>query len=273
MPQDLNILVVGCGGTGGFVSEGLCRLLINSDISIILIDHDRVEEHNLRRQHFFEGDVGKFKSQALAERLARQYGRPVGYSVYPYSSDLIGENYGGGLVKLMAQGIIIGCVDNAEARIAIAETFNRFSFGNWWIDAGNGFSSGQVLIGNTPKTEYLEGAFDDESNEVDRLPLPSWQLPGLLIPPTSNLNEAVRDCAEAVVADDQGPVINQAMATLVLEFVHRLLNNKLTWMGVYLDLDAGTLQAVPAEPITVARMCGVKVDTLIRKISIGRRGL
>ncbi|GAI45316.1 unnamed protein product, partial [marine sediment metagenome] len=71
------------------------------------------------------------------------------------------------------------------------------------------------------------------------------------------------DCAEAVIAEDQSPVINQAMATLVLEFMHQLLQGALCWMGAYLDMKAGTMQTVPAEPEILARMLGVKVDTLI----------
>ncbi|GAI05637.1 unnamed protein product, partial [marine sediment metagenome] len=27
LPEDFRIIVVGCGGTGSFVAEGLCRLL------------------------------------------------------------------------------------------------------------------------------------------------------------------------------------------------------------------------------------------------------
>ena len=81
------ITVVGCGGTGGFVAEGLCRLFQGREATIVLVDHDRVEPHNLLRQNFYAEDVGKFKSQALADRLARDYRRPVGYSVYPFRED------------------------------------------------------------------------------------------------------------------------------------------------------------------------------------------
>jgi len=268
MAQNFNIAVVGCGGTGGFVAEGLCRLLNGSDIPILLIDHDRVEPHNLVRQNFYAGDVGKFKSHALAERLSRQYGRRIGFSVYPYMHDLVGEDYGGGLATQAIRGIIIGCVDNADARRAISE---NMAFSNWWLDAGNGFASGQVLLGNATRRESLEGSFSEVYRMVNRLPIPSWQLPSLLAPPTKEKTDTL-DCAEAVAADEQGPVINQAMATLVLEFVHRMLKGTLTWMGAYIDLEAGTLQPVPAEPETVARMCGVKVDTLLMEgCSIGNR--
>ena len=92
------ITVVGCGGTGGFVAEGLCRLFQGREATIVLVDHDRVEPHNLLRQNFYRDDVGKFKSQALADRLARAYRRPVGYSVYPfkeYESQPHGHGYPG----------------------------------------------------------------------------------------------------------------------------------------------------------------------------------
>ena len=267
MQEDKKILVVGCGGTGSFVAEGLCRLLIGCADTIILVDPDRVEPHNLFRQQFFQGDVGKFKSQVLAERLSRQYGRPVGYTVYPYMADLIHKSWGAGFHTEAAQGIIISCVDNVAARREIAGTLK---FGSWWLDVGNGYSSGQVLIGNTRSVIELEGCFDEENQVVTALPQPSLQLPALLAPPTKRVIEDL-DCAEAVAAEDQSPVINQSMAVLVLEFIHRLMQQRLTWMGAYLDMEAGTLQTVPAEPEIVAGMLGVKVDTLVKPISKNKR--
>ena len=262
------MVVVGCGGTGGFVAEGLCRLLANINLDLLLVDHDRVEPHNLRRQNFFEGDVGKFKSQVLAERLARQYGRKIGYSVYPYERSLLNEP-AGGLGTRIVRGIIIGCVDTPHARKIIHDSIDH---GDWWLDAGNGYQSGQVLIGNIKDVDGLEQAFSDIDHIVDKLPLPSLQLPSLLTAYTSPESNQ-KDCAEAVEENIQSPVINQAMAMLVLEFVYKLLSDKLTWMGAYIDLETGTLQTVPAEPVTVARMFSVKVDTLIARLecSVGRR--
>ena len=250
------LVVVGCGGTGSFVADGLCQMLVNSELDILLVDYDRVEEHNLLRQSFFEGDVGKFKSRVLAERLARQYGRKIGWSVYPYERDLINEATRIGMRVI--PGIIIGCVDESASRRSIARSLK---WGDWWLDAGNGYQSGQVLIGNTDSVEGLVDAFNDTEHTVDKLPTPSLQVPTLLAEP-SVPRARQQDCAEAVEENMQSPIINRAMATLVLEFVYKLLAGKLTWMGVYLDLEAGTMQHVPAEPVTVARMLGVKVDTL-----------
>ena len=268
MIDNPKIVVVGCGGTGSEVAEGLCRLLVGSNAPLILIDYDRVKPHNLLRQRFFESDVGKFKSQALAERLARQYGRPIQYSVYPYDTELIDTQIGSLMHTRISQGIIIGCVDTPQARRSIA---HDFGYGNWWLDAGNGYSSGQVLFGNANGPDQMQGAFEERLKLVDRLPLPSVQQPSLLAPPTVE-KTAPGDCAEAVAVEEQSPVINHAMAMLVLQFMYLILNKQLTWMGAYIDLNAGTLQAVPAEPVTVARMLGIKVDTLMEVgCSIGRR--
>lgn len=258
------IVVVGCGGTGGFVAEGLCRVLKNYDLRLMLVDPDRVEPHNLLRQNFYDGDVGKFKSQVLAERLATQYGRRIGYSVEPYDADMFNRSWGRGMIEQNLAVFVIGCVDNSLARRSIAgkgsdnSSFRR----RWWLDAGNGFASGQVLLGNTRTVAGLDEAFDEHAHTVSKLPLPSMQLPSLLAP-LPKTKVPARDCAEAIDIEEQSPTINQAIAVLVLDFMQRLLRGTLTNMGAYLDLDTGTLQMVPADPVTVARMVSVKVERLM----------
>ena len=265
------IVIVGVGGTGSLVADGMCRLLKGTAARLFLVDYDRVEEHNLRRQSFYAGDVGKFKAQVLAERLAGQYGRPIGYSIFPYEKDMFDEEFGTMGIRKAGSLLIIGCTDKAESRQKIAESITRRSVvGNCWVDSGNGYHSGQVLIGNVNKKEELKDSFEINGKEVYWLPSPSLQLPSLLIPPT--VPEKPRDCAEAVSDNDQSPTINQAMATLVLDVTWKLLSQKLTYMGAYIDLDVGTLQYVPAAPLTVSRMFGMKVDELMcNKCALGAR--
>lgn len=253
--------VVGCGGTGSYISEGLCQIL-EKDHLIVLIDPDRVEEHNLRRQLFYASDLGKFKSQVLAERLARQYGREVGYSVFPFDgTELRGYS---DPFKIPGQHgfserIILGCVDNAAARKSIAQA----SGNSWYIDAGNGEHSGQVLIGNTSieNRDNFRGAFDEEHGICTRLPVPTVQMPELLIPVPGEIKAP--DCAERVQAGTQNPVINRVMAALVLDMVRKLLDGKLTWMGVSIDLEIGTMRPIEASPKTVARMVGLQEPQLM----------
>ena len=252
------IVVVGVGGTGSLVADGLCRLLKGSDIKIILNDYDIVEEHNLFRQNFYAGDVGKFKAQVLAERLARQYGREIGYIVFPFEKDIFDINNGGGFTSKSMNMLIIGCTDKTESRRNIAESITGM---NCWLDSGNGFNSGQVLIGNANKKEHLRECFNEGAHTVSRLPSPSMQVPALLIPPTKP--EPARDCAEAVVDNEQSPTINQAMATIVLDMTWKFLSNKLTYMGVYVDLEAGSLKYIPNEPKTLSRLFSIKEESLM----------
>jgi PRTRC genetic system ThiF family protein len=245
--QTDQVLVIGCGGTGGYVAEGLCRVL-PKDFEIILQDYDRVEEKNLCRQNFFRCDLGKFKAQALAERLSTNYGRAIGYKVLPFGLH--------NATMYSVPSIFIGCVDNAEARRRITLEPRGTSY---WIDAGNGHHSGQVLIGNAGQEYSLKGTFLPNSRIARALPLPSVQLPSILDPVAAPLP----DCATAVQREEQSPIINQMMATLVLQTVHALIHNQLTWMAQYVDLETGSLSTVPIEPKTIARILGVRVDTLI----------
>ncbi len=265
--EDPTLVVVGVGGTGSLVADGLCRLLKGTNLRLLLVDYDRVEEHNLFRQNYYAGDVGKFKAQVLAERLARQYGRPIGYSVFPYEKDIFDVEMSGGMVHKAMSMLVIGCVDEVAARRSIAESI---TWTNCWLDSGNGRNSGQVLIGNTKNAEELKESFDINEHTVSRLPVPSLQVPALLMPTVKP--ERPRDCAEAIEDDTQSPIINQAMATLALDFTYKILTGTLTHMAAYVDLDVGTLQYVPAMPVTIARMFGLKESELMKnKCGLGAR--
>jgi PRTRC genetic system ThiF family protein len=248
------VMLVGCGGTGGFLAEGLCRLL-PKEYRLALVDHDRVEESNLGRQNFYSQDLGRFKAQVLAERLSLNFNREIFYDIKPVEEMSVADR----------GKLTIGCVDNPKARemlqyagYNIGGRFSYSKIGGWYIDAGNSEHSGQVLIGNCLLRELHKPFGKDRCY---RLPLPQIQQPALLAPQVKKR----RNCAEAVRDDEQSPVINQAMAALLLQMVYRLINGELDYMAQYIDLEAGTLSTVPAEPETVARMLGVKVTSLVAK--------
>lgn len=244
------VTVVGCGGTGGFVAESLCRLL-PPRADLVLIDHDRIEERNLTRQCFYREDLGQFKSEALAKRLAQRYGRPVAYSTLPVR-----------MTEIVYPGLIIGCVDNGLARKQIAERVKgkglvwvggysqaaprelqsgpSLETALWWVDAGNGENYGQVVIGNTDVVSHCLATRDI----VYALPLPTIQKPELL-----NQAPTPRSCAE--VAEEQGPTINLSMAAVVVEVVRRLIDGTCSWVQLYIDMEAGTLVPVFATPETI----------------------
>ena len=253
------ITVVGCGGTGGFVAEGLCRLFQGRDATIVLVDHDRVEPHNLLRQNFYSDDVGKFKSQALADRLARAYNRPIGYSVYPfreYHHDSRANRHGYPGLPAYGGNLIIGCADNAAARRAMAECLAGDPR-RWLIDAGNDTNWGQVLVGNVSEPVILEESpFAGETCHL--APAPTLQRPDLLTAVSTRPPDV--DCAAALDLTDQDPTVNHMMASLVLQVVRRMVAGSCSWMGLYLDMDLGTITPTYVTPEAVERLVEANVE-------------
>jgi hypothetical protein len=278
-----NLVVVGCGGTGSYVAENLCRLFIDKPaLKIILVDADIIEERNCRRQNFNAGEVGMLKCQALAERLSRVYVRELGWVPAPFREDLV-LDMGGGFGHPLEQDIIIGCVDDSNGgRQAIHKMFDKRGGFGWWIDAGNGENSGQILIGNT-QSEYMFGAFGGpvvgsiaakdfvkgnmgavgSYGLLNRLPLPTIQQPALLLAPPKKKKKV--DCAAAVDDGGQSRAINQVMASLVTACVEKLYKGTLDWMGLYIDLSACTMSHVSATPEAVAAVTGLKAEELIER--------
>ncbi|MFN8472131.1 MAG: ThiF family adenylyltransferase [Anaerolineae bacterium] len=261
--REATIVLVGCGGTGSFLAESVCRLLIGRTADLYLVDMDRVEEHNIGRQAFGAEDLGRFKAQVLAERLARRFARTVGYSVQPYDRARHSEVFGrqSGQLKLL-----IGAVDNSAARRAMAATLDGRS-DVLWLDCGNGRNSGQVLLGNATRPEMLRGAFLPQQGICRALPAPSLQRPDLLDAPPAP--QPALDCAAAMAISEQGGTVNQAVAAIAASFVEKLLDGSCGWMASYFDLDDGTLGCVPAEPRAVAGIAGLHLNAVTKQTSAG----
>jgi tRNA A37 threonylcarbamoyladenosine dehydratase len=118
---EATIVLVGCGGTGGFLAESVCRLLLDRRAAVFLVDPDRVEPVNVSRQAFELADVGRWKAEVLAERLVCRFGMEVGYSVLPYDARV----HDAAFARPTRLALVVGAVDNAPARQAIAATLAR----------------------------------------------------------------------------------------------------------------------------------------------------
>lgn len=257
---DATIVLVGCGGTGGFLATAIARLLIGRRARLFLVDFDRVEPPNLGRQNFQSGDLGEFKAEVLAKRIARDFGLWVSYSVLPYDEAVHKQAFEDEPAPLV---LIVGAVDNAFARRAIAATLQQPNSGLFWLDLGNGFNHGQALLGNALEAEQLRNAFDPERQRCYALPAPSLQQEDLLFAPPTTADPI--DCAVAVERAEQSATINQTMAAIGASYVEHLLNGTCGWMATYVDMENGTLQTIPADPNRVARVVGKPTRFLVRR--------
>ncbi len=102
------VAVVGCGGLGGWVVEGLARMGVGR---IILVDGDRFDEDNLNRQlGCLEGTLGRSKVAVLAERV-RQVNGGVDVTAFDVALDA-----GNGPGLLSGADVVIDALDSLPTR-------------------------------------------------------------------------------------------------------------------------------------------------------------
>ncbi|HEY6871808.1 MAG TPA: HesA/MoeB/ThiF family protein [Geobacteraceae bacterium] len=108
------VAVIGCGGLGGYVIEELARLGVGT---IIAIDPDVFEEHNLNRQLLSTpGTLGWAKVDAAAARVADI--NPA-VTLVPVQAAYTPEN---GEELLHSARVIVDALDSIPARLALAKT-------------------------------------------------------------------------------------------------------------------------------------------------------
>ena len=125
LDRPVQIVIIGAGGTGGYVIPHLYRIAYASEhpCRIILADGDVVEDKNLIRQSFSPMDIGENKAAVMAERYSNVFGIET-----EYVPDFIEDE--GHLLNLldvpeppsyssspMPISILIGAVDNNRSRV------------------------------------------------------------------------------------------------------------------------------------------------------------
>jgi len=122
------ILVVGAGAVG---NETLKNLVLLGVGYLLVIDFDAVATSNLSRTVLFRrGDETKNKAATASTRASELSLRPN--ATIEHADADVAWDIGAGIFRRV--DLVLGCVDNAEARLAI----NRQCFENHipWIDAG-----------------------------------------------------------------------------------------------------------------------------------------
>ncbi len=122
------VMVVGAGALGNEVLKNLALLGIGK---ILIVDLDRVEVSNLSRAVLFRPeDAGQFKAQVAARRLQE------------LNPEVQAQAFTGNVVWQLGLGVfrrvdvVIGCLDNREARWAVNRSCRRL--GIPWVDGGLG---------------------------------------------------------------------------------------------------------------------------------------
>ena len=267
MPREyssLRFIVVGAGGTGSFAIPAIARLIYelrqqqNKPVELLIVDPDVVEGGNIPRSNFCAAEVGRFKAQSLAERITLAWGIETEFSCEKFEPEKHLKRSNSDYRSLT---VIAGCVDNYVARRDIHQAIDEFrGYGSsdapnlWWIDGGNGRSSGQVLLGSNTKRVKADQHFTGTSI-CKSLPAPSLLHPDLLQAEKtsqSNSSEGL-SCPDRVRLGEQSLNINQRVAVEMTEMLTEMfLTRSLRRFAIYFDLETGTSKSVYCTPDQIA---------------------
>ena len=152
--RPVKVVMLGAGGTGGYVAPYVFRLLhmLDRPARFVVCDGDIVEPKNLDRQNFVPADLGENKARVLAERYSTVLGMETEYvpsfiEKLPDLMELIEPKewelnpYSTKRAKEMV--LLLGCVDNNKTRQLCHQAFHQ-SEELIYIDSGNGKYTGQV---------------------------------------------------------------------------------------------------------------------------------
>lgn len=222
----VNIFVIGCGGTGGYLVPNLSRLIAvkTSDYiqsNLVLIDGDEVEYKNLSRQNFIERDLGKNKAEVLANRYSKAFNINI-FSQNEYLSKICSEitEISSSFAEEHKQetqskkyikklNVIISCVDNVGTRCDIIKYIgkqiaNNLNTSTVVIDAGNTEFAGQVLYTGKNMPTFID-IFPDTEDVKDRP------------------NEL--SCADHALSAPQNIAANMTAAQLIFNYFNIAFNN------------------------------------------------
>jgi len=149
--ENASIMVAGMGALGNEVAKNLAQLGIGS---LFLVDFDYVETSNLTRSVLFrEEDEGQKKVDVAACRLA-EINPDV--RIYPFHGDVIWDI---GLGVFRRMDVVIGCLDNREARLAINRACWKVS--KPWVNGAIQELMGTAEVFIPPKTACYECNFTE----------------------------------------------------------------------------------------------------------------
>lgn len=212
----LSITLVGAGGTGSQMLDGLARLDItlqqlgHPGIHVTVFDQDVVEPHNVGRQNFGFHDLGENKAHALVAGVNRRYN--LDWSASHTRFNPPDETSG------MHGNILITAVDDNATRNMIHKRFRKgfalhslariqdqehseFLKTYYWLDLGNAKDYGQIVLGahDLPDAVEVNGAYEENGPKDE---------------PTCSAVESLRM---------QDLFINQVMAAHALDMLWSLL--------------------------------------------------
>lgn len=227
------VLLIGCGGTGSYLIEHLCRMIsgYNLRCGLCIWDGDTVEPENITRQNFYPWEIGAPKASAMAIRLSGQFGIPILYK----------EQYFADTDGIDMNSLVISCTDTLASRKIIAGKTGVIRRISYWLDVGNELHHGQAVFGTTHDEDLLKGQYNTFSRKPYIADLPDIAAlnPAIL---RARKRKTKAGCASMPFLQ-QGFGVN-AMAALAAATISKqiLVDREVRYSGIYFNVSDGRMQ-------------------------------
>ena len=204
--RPVKVVMLGAGGTGGYVAPYVFRLLhmLDRPARFVVCDGDIVEPKNLDRQNFVPADLGENKARVLAERYSTVLGMETEY--VPSFIEKLPD-----LMELIEpkEWELSPYSTKRKTRQLCHQAFHQ-SEELIYIDSGNGKYTGQVVCGVRRNGRTIRKSIGGVHPEMLK---------------DTDLFPSEISCAEAAQEDPQSIVANVTAATAVLIMVYNILTH------------------------------------------------
>jgi len=227
----VRVTVVGAGGNGSMLLDGLARLDCalraqgHPGMDTTIFDAAVVRHANVGRQRFCKADIGYSKAILMQHRLNAFY--DLDWEVRP-------ENYDPKIPNGNPD-LLIGCVDRGDFRHALGSRWAGKRCDTLWLDTGNGSESGQVLLGHLgiPSSEQrLPNVYDFFGAEL-----------------LAGDNDDQPSCSLAEALTRQRWAINPMVATVAMTLLDKLFHRGgLDEHGALIRLDPLSVAPIAIDP-------------------------
>jgi len=237
--QIAEVVMVGLGGTGSQAARSLSRIVYDlkrrghHTPRLKFVDPDVIELKNTGRQMYLPAEIGQNKAVTLAKRFNLALGLQIVAYAEPFDPEKHVTRYG---------SLVVGCVDNHLARIALSQV------NGLWLDSGNDRFSGQVSLGSTSDKAQIMRCIKQE--HYTELPNAALLFPQLLEPesvtPAVVTPVAAESCAERLETAEQGLLVNDQLGIIVGEYLYKLLNGlPIKTFLTYVDTESLSMRSLP----------------------------
>ncbi len=143
-----NIYIIGAGGIGSHLINPLGKFIkyyseSSLPFNVVIIDGDKVEDDNIKRQCFIPSDVSKKKAACLADWFTAICGKDPRFNIYPIEDYLTPNNIGD-IIKDDCT-IFVG-IDNLVRRGTIEKYVTEKLKNALIIFGGNEYEDGDVNV-------------------------------------------------------------------------------------------------------------------------------